>query len=156
MDTQNKCVDSLINKKWEYEPIKPSKELECCICMDIFIDPVLHTLCGNMFCRECIMKVSKCPICRKEIKESDLVPAPNYVKNQLAQVKVKCKQCNQEMTREASATHKESCEFDCPFGCGCKITINTIKEHAPKNCSKCANKCCYSEFGCPWCGPGGS
>ncbi len=60
------------------------------------------------------------------------------------------------MTKEASNTHKQFCEFPCPFECGCKVTISSIKGHAPQNCPKCINKCCYSEFGCPWCGPGGS
>ena len=73
----------------------------------------------------------------------------------ICNLQVKCKQCTQEMSFEAFKYHKDKCEFPCPFGCDCKITISSIKEHIPQNCPKCVNKCCYSEYGCPWCGPGG-
>ena len=90
------------------------------------------------------------------MKETDLLPVPNAIKNNIASVKVRCKKCNQEMTNEASKTHKQCCEFGCPFGCGTQITIATLKEHAPLNCSKCVNKCPAFEFGCSWIGHGGS
>ena len=60
------------------------------------------------------------------------------------------------MTNEASKTHKALCEFSCPFQCGSQVTIATLKEHAPLNCSRCIIKCLYKEQGCTWSGHGGS
>ena len=156
MEQQNKIIDELLNEEWEYEINNLPEDLQCCIDLDILKDPVLHSDCGNLFCRECIMKVSKCPICRYDIKETVLLPVPNAIKNNIADVKVKCKKCHQEMTNEASKTHKQCCEFGCPFGCDSQVTIATLKEHAPKNCPKCVNKCPAFEFGCSWIGHGGS
>ena len=98
-EDQDEFIEALINKDWEYEPIDPPKEVKCCICNEVLIDPITHALCGNMFCRKCINKVTNCPFCKMEIKESDLVPVPLLIKNRIAELKVKCKQCNREMTK---------------------------------------------------------
>ena len=157
MEEQSKTIEGLLREKWEYEPIgEDFKQFECPICLEILDNPVSHSLCGNMFCRKCVMQLEKCPLCRKPLIQSDLVPVPNQIKNAIGKLKVKCKKCNQEITNEASKTHKQYCEFACPFGCGTQITIATLKEHAPLNCSKCVNKCPAFEFGCSWIGHGGS
>ena len=118
---QNEIITENINKEWEYENIDDDELLrryECPICLDILIDPILHSACGNMFCRRCIGLLSSCPLCRKTILESDLTPVPNVTKDLIAKLKVKCNHCGQEMTLEASKTHKMKCEFPCPFECG--------------------------------------
>ena len=87
---------------------------------------------------------------KKSISEND------EILSSYKNCKVKCKQCNKEMNFETFKTHKENCIFTCPFGCGCNVTISNLKDHFSQNCPKCMNKCCYSIFGCPWSGRGGS
>ncbi len=152
---QNETINKTINKEWEYEIIKDDDRLKCPICKQVLIDPILHSLCGNTFCRSCIKKNDNCHLCEKPVLEANIIPAPNMIKEMICNLQVKCKQCNQEMSFEAFKNHKENCEFPCPFGCGNKVTISSIKEHAPLNCPKCVNKCCYSEYGCPLRVPGG-
>ncbi|XP_076901190.1 E3 ubiquitin-protein ligase RMA1H1-like [Bidens hawaiensis] len=60
-----------------------SGTFECNICLDTVQDPVV-TLCGHLYCWPCIYKWiqyqettpenAKCPICKTEISEKDIVP----------------------------------------------------------------------------------
>ena len=148
--------NELNEKDWEYEPIGDFKRFECSICHNILNNPISHSLCMNVFCKQCILNTKKCPSCNSVIQHSDLDPVPNLVTEQIANLKMKCKKCKKEMTRAGSTTHKEQCKFACPFGCDSQVTMATLKEHAPLKCSKCVIKCPYSEIGCSWSGSGGS
>ncbi|XP_043073958.1 E3 ubiquitin-protein ligase TRIM39-like [Puntigrus tetrazona] len=52
----------------------PPTELQCCICLDVFIDPV-STPCGHNFCKTCLNKhwdnsqTCSCPYCKETFKE---------------------------------------------------------------------------------------
>uniref|UniRef100_A0A8C6W143 Helicase like transcription factor n=1 Tax=Nothobranchius furzeri TaxID=105023 RepID=A0A8C6W143_NOTFU len=55
---------------------------ECCVCLDSLVLPVI-THCAHVFCRPCIAQVigneqdkARCPLCRSEIKTSELVEFP--------------------------------------------------------------------------------
>ena len=53
---------------------------ECSICLNDMENPVI-TLCGHIYCRECIERVisstnpATCPLCRENIKKSELLDA---------------------------------------------------------------------------------
>ena len=152
----NESINQLMNKEWEYEYLNDIKLYECLICNNILEDPVQHSPCRKMFCRKCIIQFDKCPLCKNNIQRSELLPVPLIVTDSIDSLRVKCKKCNKEMNFNESKTHKNSCKFDCPFKCGCKVTLDTLKDHAPLKCNKCECKCPYAEFRCAWTGHGGT
>jgi len=59
-------------------PTQISKHLNCCICAEVFNDPV-RSKCLHTFCRSCIEEwcqnhrgAASCPVCRKGIHKRDL------------------------------------------------------------------------------------
>lgn len=57
------------------------QELECPICLSIFKDPTMSSVCGHVFCRTCITKQAeqnsvnfRCPTCSKKI-DNEFIPA---------------------------------------------------------------------------------
>ena len=80
---QEEVVNNIINKKWEYKfdrVIYPSlKKYECPICYEILNDPIVHTTCGNIFCRNCINNFNACPLCRSHIVQSEIISAPKMI-----------------------------------------------------------------------------
>lgn len=50
------------------EKIKLLNKNECPICFDILKSPILTKCCNNLFCLECIIRCTNCPLCRTEIK----------------------------------------------------------------------------------------
>lgn len=61
---------------------------ECPVCLDSLVNPVI-THCAHVFCRPCIENVikttdhqrSRCPLCRGDIKNNQLVEVPNEVED---------------------------------------------------------------------------
>ena len=48
---------------------EPDDALKCLICLDVAEDPLQHTKCGRLYCRECIEKYGAgkpCPTCKSE------------------------------------------------------------------------------------------
>ena len=83
---QNEILTEIISKEWKYDFIEDNevlKKYECPICLDIFTDPMVHSLCGNLFCRHCIKKVSNCLKCGKQVLPSNIIPEPNLIKEVL-------------------------------------------------------------------------
>ncbi len=58
-----------------------SKEYECLICLDLFVEPST-TICGHTFCKSCLMKYlekeQKCPMCRKPIFQTPETISTNF------------------------------------------------------------------------------
>ena len=52
---------------------KLSDELQCCVCLDIQVQPRTIDPCGHSFCASCLKDLKNCPQCRKKIKSH--VPA---------------------------------------------------------------------------------
>ena len=62
------------------------KEFICCICFAPFLNPVTHSSCGNMFCRQCLQTQQSCPLCRGTLGNS-IQPVPKPVLNFLDALK---------------------------------------------------------------------
>ena len=70
-----------------------SKSYQCCICCEIFKDPVECTSCHNNFCKAHIPQLKNCPLCRKPLNYKDNV----WLKRELENIKFcKCSICNFE------------------------------------------------------------
>ena len=91
-----------------FQPVgEVPKELECSICLEIWINAVEVQPCHHLFCKNCVSQLPNCPLCRSPI--TSLV-APNRALVNLADgIKVKCLLCHWTGTREASRSHKERC-----------------------------------------------
>ena len=40
---------------------KVNPHLQCSVCKNVYIDPVINVKCGHTFCRKCVFKASRCP-----------------------------------------------------------------------------------------------
>ena len=73
-----RCGD-LMNQidKLEEDNYKKILDTNCPICLDDVQNGLMEPLCGNIFCGECLLKWcvnnKNCPICRSEIKPTDLI-----------------------------------------------------------------------------------
>jgi hypothetical protein len=60
-----------------------SEEYICCICHDIFRNPVVANCCLQTFCEQCINSwlqiYNTCPYDRKPLNKSRISPAPRFV-----------------------------------------------------------------------------
>ena len=132
-------------------------DARCRVCSHLPKDPVHHTTCGMLFCRSCVEKVPHCPICHHDW--DNLIPVPKTTLKMLEEVLVCCDCCKKEMKRsEFKHGHWENCSFDCPLGCGMKVTTKTLVDHCKGGkCSKYEMTCPASEsqMPCKWHGPGG-
>ncbi|XP_030194972.1 zinc-binding protein A33 [Gadus morhua] len=81
----------------------PVDDLECPVCCDIFIDPVLLS-CSHSFCRECVKRCwetsgsRECPMCRKRASKAS--PTTNLALRNLCETV-------QVARRESSSSEKE-------------------------------------------------
>jgi hypothetical protein len=100
----------------DYEYVEKDTDLTCSLCLSILSDPLVHSSCGNMFCKLCCWHLDRCPLCREPWKPSyNSYPPPLYVKNKLNQFKVKCNHCNAITTKGEFTTHKTKfCLVNCP------------------------------------------
>ena len=48
--------------------IKDDSKSDCPICYNLLNSPILTHCCNNLFCIECLIKCSSCPLCRTKIK----------------------------------------------------------------------------------------
>eukprot|EP01083_Nonionella_stella_P081112 223272_1 len=83
-----------------------AKTFECCVCFDLFKDPVIIGCNDHIFCKECITKVVspdndlvRCPICRASSKASS-IRAVKFIERQIKALLVKCP--NHQITLEKS------------------------------------------------------
>jgi hypothetical protein len=106
------------------------QNLHCSICLYPFNDPCIVP-CGDTFCRECITQWIQsgqlsCPLCRRQLQSTNLIPAPHSFRNILDQLPVKCRPCGRTgLQRSDFKTHvKNVCpktNISCPSasaGCG--------------------------------------
>ena len=99
-------------------------DLTCCICQDIFTDPVVTPCCRQTYCSPCLYQWLKdnnsCPNDRQILNPKDVIPAPRIVFNLLNKLKIKCE------------NHSKGCEVI--------TSIADIDKHlsvCDKNCDSC-------------------
>ncbi|KAH7951176.1 hypothetical protein HPB52_006127 [Rhipicephalus sanguineus] len=95
-----------------------------------------------------------CPLCRREMTVSQVVPVVPLVNNMIAHLTVRCPNreagCIAKMTLESVNHHLETCEFNralCP-DCGAQMRASELSLHQLEQCSKrlvrCTRGCCFS------------
>ena len=126
----HKIINDILNAEWQYECTEYPKELECCICLSLLEDPVMHK-CGNLFCSQCITNLTICPLCRDEINENNITGTdklPLIIQNMsFGFIVVKCLKCAASCTIRKSFDpgRKRACRSAirphgvCRAGCGC-------------------------------------
>ncbi len=74
-------MENLNNDDYEYVS-NIDNDLICSVCLNIFIEPIIHDNSENMFCK-------KCPLCRNNISEKNITYiVPHYISNKLNDVKI--------------------------------------------------------------------
>ena len=123
----------------------PSPDLECSVCTEIFVDPVVLA-CGHTFCRACAVRwfnapAKRCPVARCPASANSqpaTLPSAYALKNMAEALRVYCRYglredergewvcdaagCQAQLCRADVAAHEAACEHAleaCPFaGCG--------------------------------------
>lgn len=136
----------------DYDPA-PDEELICVICHSVLQEPV-ECRCRHVFCKRCINewlhKNSSCPVCRKRVLASSVVPALPLIQNMVSRLKVKCRSvgCTAKVAVENYPTHMGVCEFSeapCPHDlCEHRCLRRDLEDHI-KTCPHRAVTC---ELGC--------
>ncbi|KAL1416551.1 hypothetical protein MTO96_027853 [Rhipicephalus appendiculatus] len=144
-----------------FEP-RPPQELVCTVCRGVYREPV-ECPCRHVFCSICIHGwlahsaspgSGSCPLCRREMTVSQVVPVVPIVNNMIAHLTVRCPNreagCIAKMTLESVNHHLETCEFNralCP-DCGAQMRASELSSHQLEQCSKrlvrCTRGCCFS------------
>lgn len=144
-----------------FEP-RPPQELVCTVCRGVYREPV-ECPCRHVFCSICIHGwlahsaspgSGSCPLCRREMTVSQVVPVVPLVNNMIAHLTVRCPNreagCIAKMTLESVNHHLETCEFNralCP-DCGAQMRASELSSHQLEQCSKrlvrCTRGCCFS------------
>ncbi|KAH7339563.1 hypothetical protein B0J17DRAFT_655752 [Rhizoctonia solani] len=110
--------------------------LVCCICRQPFADPTTATPCGHTFCRTCITQAidvsPQCPIDRGTLAHSDLLPAPQLVRNMVDELVIQCPNaplgCTHTTQRQLISSH--ACTYT-PVQCTLPdCTHSVFKHHA--------------------------
>jgi len=126
------------------------KDLECHICLEPLIDPVVHSECQVMFCRSCISVVQKCPTCDKILDNSKLAPVPKYIIGLLDALKVKCPGCNNTIERRFFKEHIPNCPIPCSLGCGERVPPVNQSSHEASTCGNFPVHCPAKDKYCQW------
>ena len=106
----------------------PPPDLQCSVCRDIFVDPVVLA-CGHTFCRDCARDwfdapAKRCPAARclasADSKPDDL-PTAYALKNMAEALRVYCRYGLREDARgewvpDAEGCQARLCDASCDFG----------------------------------------
>jgi hypothetical protein len=121
---------------------KVDDDFLCSICKDV-LDNAVTTPCRHTFCKTCISEWIKesysCPLDKKRLIPSDLIPIPIAFTNLLDRLNVLCKfeeeGCDHKCPRSDLEGHVRRCpfnptaEFECDKGCGLKLTSVQMGGH---------------------------
>lgn len=131
------------------------KDLECPICHEALIEPVVEPKCGHMFCTKCIhdwlSKNSSCPSCRVKVNKNSLGVVPIYIKNLINSLQVLCPNCKNTFERQKLSSHMLLCPIPCIYNCGQKISPVGKQVHEDK-CPMKTIPCSAAQAGCKFSG----
>ncbi len=114
------------NKMQQHQPSPASKEsfvyvkenpvdenLQCLICVEPLLDPVIEPACRQMFCKACLelclRDVDSCPYCRQPTSISSVSLPPRYISNMLDALLVVCPTCQGQFERSKLKEHHLKC-----------------------------------------------
>jgi len=140
---------------------RPSEDLTCPICLNVYQDPVLTSCCGNHFCQSCMKEIEleerPCPLCNVEKFTTML---DKHFDRKVNELQVWCTNkevgCTWHGTVYQLRRHLDpstgSCKFSqipCPNFCGAYIKMSEIESHKkicpqrPYTCKFCGYKGTY-------------
>lgn len=133
----------------------PPDSLDCPICRQPLISPVLPPECMHVFCSTCLtrsLSISPtCPIDRRPVLCETVRPAPLVIQSLLDDLLVQCNECTWRGRREAYDTH------DCPPSqqevvketCGyCNAELEGPLPAHLLSCGEVPSPCRYALYGC--------
>ncbi|CAE6415166.1 hypothetical protein ACGC1H_007118 [Rhizoctonia solani] len=130
--------------------------LICCICRQPFADPTTATPCGHTFCRACITQAldvsPQCPIDRGALALSDLLAAPQLVRNMVDELLVHCPNaplgCPHTSQRQLISSH--TCTYT-PVPCAYPACTESVLKHH-LNAHQSSDTCPHKLVQCQLCG----
>jgi len=123
-------------------------QLNCCICMFPFRNPIIHQQCKNIFCYNCTLTLDKCPICRGSLIGS-IEPASLDIQNTVNSLMVTCSICKSIFERNFLKNHfLRECRQQCPQPeCESNLPFFDLVNHYNECGYKTVN-CSAHEVGC--------
>lgn len=113
------------------------EEFFCPICCYVLKEAITTACCQIMFCKNCITRVDKCPICSNQ--NFNIFPPPKYVTNKINSIQVQCKICKEGFIQSNIIQHLKECIeihfIKCDgrsLGCNFVGSKDDIKEHQEK------------------------
>ncbi|KAM3131454.1 hypothetical protein pb186bvf_016384 [Paramecium bursaria] len=82
--------------------------LECPVCLDTLLNPVIEQGTQHIFCFKCVQNIESCPLCRKE----DFQATPYEIK-ELINLNFKCCDCEQIHPYAQFDNHYQKCQGYC-------------------------------------------
>lgn len=100
-------------------------ELKCPICQLVLEKPVSGTICGHLYCEECIIawlrRCRSCPLDRDFLTEDKLKPAPRIIVNFIKNLEIYCPNnvygCSWTIKIDDLVFHLSWCPFDDDNNC---------------------------------------
>ncbi|KAH3745578.1 ICP0-binding domain of Ubiquitin-specific protease 7 [Pelomyxa schiedti] len=125
--------------------------LECLVCRNPLVNPVIHT-CGEMMCLSCAHKGAMCS-CASEINDSTISKVvPKYVHAKLKSLCYICTTCKRRVPCESRNNHIQNCPDQCENGCGLRVSASDRDSHrrwcprALTTCPTCSVSMPYGIF----------
>ncbi|XP_062505855.1 TNF receptor-associated factor 6-like [Corticium candelabrum] len=127
--------------------------LTCPICQLAAREPRI-TDCGHQFCLECLRPLIvdsnlSCPVCRTELKESEIYPN-NMVKREILSLKIVCGRfkegCAWIGELRQRDEHNQECGYvvqPCDNNCRENVMRKDMDSHKKNECNRRAVGCCY-------------
>ena len=135
------------------EPL--ADRLTCPICHLALQEPQL-TRCGHQFCFECLRPLIRdatvlCPVCRKDLKETEIFPN-NMVKREILSLKIKCDKqedgCEWIGELRQQDEHNQTCGYEtvpCDNDCNEMVMRKDKNHHKKSLCPRRIVRCSYCD-----------
>ena len=85
------------------------RNFECIICYESLLSPIYQCHDGHLLCKDCIPKVTKCPVCQDEFSKNRRIRNRALEEMASAARRKHCP-CNAELKDEEIEKHKLDCK----------------------------------------------